>query len=66
VPEVVKVVKGVMSSEQAVALAAAELEAQGYRNVRHVGHYKHPDGVRYGRNTWVIQFDVSRKKEKRP
>jgi hypothetical protein len=56
--EVVKEVRGVMSSEQAVAQGVAELEAQGHRNARHVRHDKHPDGVRHGRNTWVIQFDV--------
>ena len=58
--QVVKVMKGVASLDQAIALAAGELEAQGHREVRHVGHDRHPDGVRKGNYTWVIQFEVDR------
>ena len=58
--EVVKVIKGVTSLEQAVAMAASELEAESYCNVRHVGHDRHPDGVRQSVNTWVIRFEVDR------
>ena len=56
--EVVKVIKGVTSLEQAVAMAASELEDEGYRNVRHVDD-RHPDGVHQGHHTWVIQFEVA-------
>jgi hypothetical protein len=58
--QVVKVIKGVASLDQAVALAAGELEAQGHRDVRHVGHDRHPNGVRKGHDTWVIQFEIDR------
>ena len=56
--QVVKVIKGVASLDQAIALAAGELEAQRHRDVRHVGHDRHPIGVREGHYTWVIQFEV--------
>jgi hypothetical protein len=59
--QVVKVIKGVGSLDQAIALAASELEAQGHRDVRHVGHDRHPNGVREGHSTWVIQFEVDRR-----
>ena len=57
--EVVRVIKGVISLEQAVATAASELAAEGFRSVRYLGHARHPDGVRHPLNTWVIQFEVA-------
>ena len=57
---VVKVITGVASLDQAVALAARELEAEGHRDVRHVGHDRHPTGVHEAQYTWVVQFEVDR------
>jgi hypothetical protein len=58
VPAVVKVIKGMMPLEQAVATAASELKAEGYRSVHYLGYARHPDGVRQPLKTWVIQFEV--------